>query len=65
MSKFRFLIANLENAAFSDGERDAEVARLLRLTADKLDNGQQCGNLKDYNGNMVGDFGFYIEGTLP
>lgn len=63
MSEFRVLI-NIDNAAFEDG-RDAELARILREVADKLDDGVSAGNVRDYNGNTVGDFGVRIDGTMP
>lgn len=42
------------NAAFDDGNRDAELARILRAAADKVENGQTDFNLRDFNGNTVG-----------
>lgn len=42
------------NAAFSDGNRDAEVARILREAADRIENGGDDFSLYDYNGNKVG-----------
>jgi hypothetical protein len=54
--QFRFLITNMDNAAFED-DRNAEVARLLRETADRVETGALGGTLVDYNGNRVGDYG--------
>ena len=51
--KFDFRIDS-ENAAFSGGEGAGEVARLLRQTAERLEQGQECGRLTDYNGNGCG-----------
>ena len=56
-----------DNAAFgeqednSEGYSDdavAEVARILRKCADKIENGVDAGNLMDVNGNKVGEFSF-------
>lgn len=46
-----------DNAAFDEWFTD-EVARLLRETADRLDNNQTDGKIRDSNGNSVGEFGF-------
>jgi hypothetical protein len=46
------------NAAFSDGNKGAEVARILRELADRLDDsGAEVlpVTLRDYNGNRVGE----------
>ena len=56
MFKMRF---DTENAAFDDGNRDHEVARILRNIADKIESGQATGlnqNVFDENGNIVGTF---------
>lgn len=63
MSEFRILF-KIDNDAFVDG-RDAEIARILRDVADRLDEGQSGGNVRDYNGNTVGDFGIRIDGVMP
>jgi len=47
------------NAAFGDDDRQeklAEIARIIRLLADRLDNGQDEGKVHDINGNRVGTF---------
>lgn len=46
------------NAAFQDAGDDgkAEVARILREIADKLENGQEGGACMDGNGNRVGEW---------
>ena len=43
------------NAAF-EADRDAEVARILREAADRIERGDHYGEftLRDYNGNRVG-----------
>ena len=54
------------NAAFTDpcsemhddDARRTECARILRRVADKLVDGFESGNLKDINGNHVGQFKF-------
>jgi hypothetical protein len=43
---------NTDYAAFED--RNAELARILRRLADRLDEGLEHGRLLDFNGNMVG-----------
>lgn len=51
----KFLLTiDSENAAFSGPEGAAEVARLLRQTADKVEQGGDGGPLMDYNGNKCG-----------
>lgn len=50
---------NTDNAAFDDGNKGHEVARILRELADKLESDglQWCyQNLKDINGNIVGGY---------
>lgn len=51
------------NAAF-DGEleRDTEVARILRLAAERIEAGAgDKGRLLDINGNIVGKWEFFNE----
>lgn len=59
MSKFELWI-NTDNAAFADGEKPFEVARILREIADKIDgNGALPDSYKtihDINGNDVGRY---------
>ena len=50
--KFGLKISS-ENAAFADNP-EYETARLLRQTADRLENGIPGGMLMDINGNRVG-----------
>ena len=44
------------NAAFGDNEDDCriELARILHVTADRVENGGESFRLHDYNGNRVG-----------
>ena len=49
------LTTDMGGAAF-DAPGD-ELARILRLAADKLDRGHYSGKLRDINGNTVGRFG--------
>ena len=42
------------NAAFADGNEAAELARILREAARKIENGHTEFKLRDYNGNRVG-----------
>jgi hypothetical protein len=52
------------NAAFgdSDAERGAEIARILRDVALRLDKGDEYGVIHDSNGNRVGEFIMIHEG---
>lgn len=67
MSKFTLTI-NTDNAAFDaeaddahqtehDNARNAEVARILRYAADRVEYGT-IGPLRDVNGNTVGSYSF-------
>lgn len=51
------LSINCDNAAFED-DASTEIARILRETAEKLENGREDGRCVDYNGNVVGSFKF-------
>lgn len=44
-----------DNAAFEE-DRDAELARILRIAADKIEHGNETAKLYDVNGNAVGEF---------
>lgn len=44
-----------DNAAFDDSPT-GELARLLRLTAGRVEDGELHGNLLDISGNRVGEF---------
>lgn len=56
MSKTVRLTIETDNAAFDDGNRDNEVARILREAADRIENGSQDDfGLYDFNGNKVGN----------
>ena len=60
MAYFRVVIEK-DNAAFRE-EYDSkyiESARILREIAEKLDAMTPSGDLRDVNGNRIGDFGFY------
>lgn len=46
-----------ENAAFQDGNKRCEVARILRNLADKIESGESPSKLLDINGNCVGTVG--------
>lgn len=48
------VIIETGNAAFDDGNRGNEVARILRAAADKVERGLDSIALRDYNGNVVG-----------
>lgn len=50
---FRLDVTDMDDAAMDEYPRE-EVARLLRETAEKVENGEDYGNLRDINGNNVG-----------
>lgn len=50
-----------ENAAFV-GYGEREYARILRVIADKLDNGRTGGRCIDANGNVCGGWALEEEG---
>lgn len=65
----RFMLEiDCDNAAFgstdltADGisERNAEVARILREAADRIEGGALAVKLRDVNGNTVGQAGFQM-----
>lgn len=48
-----------ENDAFEDGQREAEISRLLRDLGNRIERGDVTGlyqNIKDSNGNTCGTF---------
>ncbi len=47
---------SIDNAAFGDCPMD-EAARILRDIAQKLEGGQNAGNIRDINGNTIGQYG--------
>lgn len=47
-----------EYAAFDGEDCSHETARILRKAADQVEQGAEFGNIKDVNGNTVGDFSF-------
>lgn len=51
-------IQKMNNAAFEDDPRE-EVVRILREAADQIEYGRNEGSLRDYNGNVVGNY--YVE----
>lgn len=50
---FRLDITDMDDAAMNEYPRE-EVARILRETAEKVQNGNDYGYLRDINGNKVG-----------
>lgn len=48
------------NAAILDAPRSA-VAKILRDLAELIENGRDCGVIKDVNGNTIGDFHLHLE----
>ena len=51
-----YLNIKTDNAAFSDDAFEAEIARILRRVADRVERGEQSGGILDVNGNGVGDW---------
>jgi hypothetical protein len=51
------LTIDTDNATFQDGNATAEIARILRDIADKLERGLLSGHTIDMNGNHVGTYG--------
>ena len=48
---------NTDNDAFGHGRQDAEVSRILRQLADKIETtGAREGVIRDANGNTIGQF---------
>lgn len=45
-----------DSAAFCDGNRGWEIARILRLIAADVENGQPEGIIHDINGNRIGEW---------
>ena len=46
-----------DNAAFEDCP-EAEIARILRALAGKVERGETDGTVRDANGNRVGEWGW-------
>ena len=46
-----------DNEAFSDGNAQSEIARILHKVAEQVKQGSEGGRIMDINGNSVGDFG--------
>ena len=44
------------NAAFDDDQKPYELARILRIIAERVEHGCEVGNAVDLNGNTVGRF---------
>lgn len=47
-----------DNAAFGDNNLLIETARILRDAANKVEQGEHPGTLRDVNGNKVGAYQF-------
>ena len=45
-----------DNAAFQDGNREFEIARILRKIADEVEGGATDGVVHDVCGNRVGEW---------
>ncbi len=50
------LTIKTDNAAFEGVELEAEIARILRRTTDRVMQQQSSGRCLDSNGNMVGEW---------
>ena len=49
-----YLNIETDNAAFTDDAPEAEIARILRRIAERVERGEQSGDIMDVNGNRVG-----------
>jgi hypothetical protein len=49
------LTINLDNDAFTGKKGLGELARLLRVVADRIESGKTSGKVQDVNGNTVGN----------
>lgn len=52
------LFIETKNAAFEDDNGSVETARILKETANLIEMGEQAGNIRDINGNTVGEWSF-------
>jgi rubrerythrin len=54
------IVFETDNAAFADGNSEAEVARILRKIADRIEHegGDLALPVWDINGNTIGSFGY-------
>lgn len=52
---FTFTIKT-DNVAFDNGNKFAELARILREVADQVEDGIVPAKVRDINGNLVGAF---------
>lgn len=58
MASFFVEITDLDNAAFADnGNTDLELGRILHGLAERVEQGDRTGTLRDGNGAQVGKFG--------
>ena len=55
------ITVEMDNAAFED-DPAGELARILRETAHKIEEGYNAGQCRDINGNQVGNFDIIEEG---
>lgn len=54
------LTFSMTNAAFEDYPRQ-EAAQVLRKIAGQLENGHEYGNIKDVNGNTIGQWDLHAD----
>ena len=54
------VLVSTKGAAFA-GHGEQECARLLRLVAERVEDGQLDGQLRDINGNHCGGFDLRLE----
>ena len=52
------LSMNCDNAAFDGNDKGLEVSRILRETAQQVEDGYEGGKIFDSNGNSVGEWRF-------
>ena len=57
MKRGRFgLTISTENEVFSGVGKEAEIARILRAVAERIERGFTAEKARDINGNTVGEF---------
>lgn len=47
---------SIDNAAFHEGYGREETARILKETAQKVEEGYNSGKIRDINGNTIGSW---------
>lgn len=56
--RFELIIDNMNGAEFEELGREEVTARVLRVVADRIKDGDENGVLRDINGGRIGHFTF-------